>query len=72
MNRYSMNIQWSDEDQLFLVTIPEFAGRVAMPCTHGKTREEATQNGEEVIEMYLEGWQEEGEPIPEPKTLQVA
>lgn len=72
MSRYSMTIQWSDEDQLFLVTVPEFVGRVVMPCTHGKTREEATQHGEEVIEMYLEAWQEEGEPIPEPKTLQVA
>jgi predicted RNase H-like HicB family nuclease len=23
-----------------------------MPCTHGKTREEAIRHGEEVIEMY--------------------
>ena len=61
-----------DEDQLFLVTIPEFADLVVMPCTHGKTREEAIHNGEEVIEMYLEAWQAEGESIPEPMTLQVA
>ena len=27
MSQYSMMIQWSDEDQLFLVTIPEFAER---------------------------------------------
>lgn len=33
-----MIIQWSDEYRLFLVTIPEFADRVVMPCTHGKTR----------------------------------
>lgn len=72
MNRYSMIVQWSDEDQLFLVTIPEFSDRVAMPCTHGKTREQAIRNGEEVIEMYLEAWQTEGEIIPEPRTLQVA
>jgi len=32
MSQYSMMIQWSDEDQLFLVTIPEFAERVMMPC----------------------------------------
>jgi predicted RNase H-like HicB family nuclease len=70
MNRYSMTIEWSDTDRLFLVTIPEFADRVMMPCTHGKTREEAIRNGEEVIEMYLEAWQAEGESIPEPKTLQ--
>ena len=72
MNRYSMIIQWSDEDQLFLVTIPEFCDRVVMPCTHGKTREEAIRNGEEVIEMYLEAWLAEGESIPEPSTLQIA
>ncbi|RUT08357.1 hypothetical protein DSM106972_015250 [Dulcicalothrix desertica PCC 7102] len=54
MNQYSMIIQWSDEDELFLVTIPEFNERVVMPCTHGKTREEAIGDGEEVIEMYLE------------------
>lgn len=41
MNRYSMIVQWSDEDQLFLITIPEFADRVVMPCTHSKTRAEA-------------------------------
>jgi predicted RNase H-like HicB family nuclease len=41
MNRYSMILQWSDEDQLFLVTIQEFTDPVIMLCTHGKTREEA-------------------------------
>ena len=71
MNRYSMIVQWSDEDQLFLVTIPEFADRVIMPCTHGKTREEAIRNGEEVIEIYLEAWEIDKEFIPEPSTLQI-
>lgn len=54
MNQYSMIVQWSKEDQLFLVIIPEFSHLVVMPCTHGKTRAEAIKNGEEVIEMYLE------------------
>ncbi|OCR00629.1 hypothetical protein BCD67_11670 [Oscillatoriales cyanobacterium USR001] len=72
MSRYSMIVQWSDEDRLFLVTIPEFADRVVMPCTHGKSREEAIHNGEEAIEMYLEAWEAEGESIPEPSTLQIA
>ena len=43
-----------------------------IPCTHGKTRQEAIHNGEEVIEMYLEAWQVEGKSIPEPKILQAA
>ena len=35
--RYSMLIQWSDEDQLYIVEVPELPG-----CkTHGKTYEEA-------------------------------
>ena len=72
MNPYSMVIQWSSDDRLFLVTIPEFTDRVVMPCTHGKTREEAIKNGEEVIELYLDAWEMEGESIPEPRMLQVA
>lgn len=71
MNRYSMVVQWSEEDQLFLVTIPEFVDRVMMPCTYGKTRSEAIDRGEDVIEMYLEAWQAEGQPIPEPGVLQL-
>jgi len=69
MSQYSMVVQWSDEDRLFLVTIPEFADRVVMPCTHGKTRSKAIRNGEEVMEMYLEAWEAEGESIPQPSTL---
>ncbi|MEH2313894.1 MAG: type II toxin-antitoxin system HicB family antitoxin [Nostoc sp.] len=55
-----------------LITIPEFANRVVMPCTYDKTREEAIDNGEEVIKMYLEAWEAEGESIPELSTLQIA
>lgn len=72
MNQYTTIIQWSEEDNLFLVTIPEFADRVIMPCTHGTTRAEAIKNAEEAIEMYLDAWNEEGEPIPEPQFLQTA
>ena len=72
MSQYSMLIQWSEEDRLFLVTIPEFSDRVIMPCTHGETREEAIHHGEEVIEMYLEAWEVEKEPIPQPSTLKIA
>ena len=72
MSKYSIIVQWSNEDQLFLITIPEFEQKVVMPCTHGKTREEALHNAEEVIEMYLEAWEKEGELIPEPNILQIA
>ncbi|WP_366524898.1 type II toxin-antitoxin system HicB family antitoxin [Acaryochloris sp. IP29b_bin.137] len=71
MSQYSMIVQWSLEDQLYLVTIPEFADLVVMPCTHGATREEAIRKGEEVIDMYLEVWQMEDQHIPKPNTLQM-
>jgi antitoxin HicB len=38
---YSTVIQWSDNDQAFLVTLPEWEGQVFNPVTHGETYEEA-------------------------------
>jgi antitoxin HicB len=66
-SNYSLLIQWSEEDKIFVVTIPEFIDRVMMPCTHGDTYEEAAKHGLEVIETFLEIWEEEGQPIPEPQ-----
>jgi predicted RNase H-like HicB family nuclease len=71
MNQYSMLVQWSEEDQLFLVTIPEFIGYVVMSCTHGVRRKETIRNGEKVIEMCWEDWTAENELISEPLKLQI-
>jgi antitoxin HicB len=65
---YSMLIEWSEEDQAYLVTLPEWADRVMMPATHGNTYSEAVQNGQEVLEMLLNSALREGEPLPPPKT----
>jgi predicted RNase H-like HicB family nuclease/PHD/YefM family antitoxin component YafN of YafNO toxin-antitoxin module len=63
---YSMIIQWSDADKVFVVTLPEFGG-----CqTHGSTYEEAAKQGREVLEMLIEGCLAENRPLPEPATLQ--
>ncbi len=70
-NNYSMLIQWSEIDQIFVVTIPEFIGQVMMPCTEGNTYEEAAQHGLEVIETFLEIWEEEWKSIPEPRALEL-
>jgi antitoxin HicB len=60
--KYSMLIQWSDEDNKYIVTLPEFSG-----ChTHGNTYEEALQNGKEVLELCIETDLELGRPLPEP------
>ena len=38
---YSMVVQWSDDDQAYLVTLPEWEGRVLNPVTHGDSYEQA-------------------------------
>ncbi len=61
--RYSMLIQWSDEDEAYIVTIPELPG-----CkTHGSTYEEAVQQGKDAIETWLLFLNDIGETIPEPE-----
>ena len=50
VRRYAMVIEWSDEDQLFLVSIPDFPGA----HTHGRTRAEAAAMGEEIITLLLD------------------
>jgi predicted RNase H-like HicB family nuclease len=65
--RYSMLIEWSEEDQAYLVTLPEWADRVVMPATHGSTYSEAVQHGQEVLEMLVNSAKQYGEPLPQPK-----
>lgn len=65
---YSMLIEWSEEDQAYLVTLPEWADRVMMPVTHGSTYSEAVQHGQEILEMLMNDAIRIGEPLPPPKT----
>ncbi len=67
--QYSMLVEWSEEDQAYLVTLPEWKGRVFGPVTHGDTYEEAALNGREVLEMLIESAHEHGESLPEPHTF---
>lgn len=60
---YSMIIRWSDEDQVYVVRLPEF-GKYCM--THGATYEEAVKNGQEVMDMLIESLEAEGRPLPKP------
>ena len=49
---YSMVIVWSDEDECYLVHLPDFPDQKFV--THGETYEEAAKNGQEVLELLLE------------------
>jgi len=65
---YSMLIEWSEEDEAYLVTLPEWADRVIMPATHGSTYNEAVQHGQEVLELLINDAKRTGEALPLPKT----
>ena len=64
---YSMLIEWSEEDQAYLVTLPEWSSQVIMPVTHGDTYSEAVKNGQEVLEMLINDAKRDGEPLPQPR-----
>jgi len=62
---YSMVIQWSDEDQAYMVSIPEFPGNF----THGETYEEAVKQGRDLIESLIMWAEQDGKPLPEPQVF---
>jgi predicted RNase H-like HicB family nuclease len=61
--RYELIIYWSEEDQAFIVEVPELLGCMA----DGETYQEAVQNAEIIIQEWIETAKELGRPIPEPK-----
>jgi len=60
---YELIIYWSQEDQAFIVEVPELPGCMA----DGKTYQEAVQNAEVIIQEWIETAQALGREIPEPK-----
>jgi predicted RNase H-like HicB family nuclease len=61
--KYELIIYWSEEDDAFIVEVPELLGCAA----DGETYQEAVANAEIVIQEWIETAQGLGRPIPEPK-----
>ncbi len=61
--KYEMIVYWSDEDQCYVVEVPELPGCMA----DGSTYQEAISNAEIVINEWIETAKEIGRPIPKPK-----
>jgi antitoxin HicB len=61
---YSIIIQWSDEDQTYIVSLPEWGDLVH---THGNTYEEALKNGQELLQGLIEARCQHGEALPAPR-----
>jgi antitoxin HicB len=64
--KYTIVIQWSEEDDCFVVFLPEFED-VMQPVTDGDTYAEAFQNAQEVLELLVESALAEGQALPTPK-----
>jgi antitoxin HicB len=65
--KYQMVIQWSEEDNCFLVGFPDFAGQQWR--THGETYENAVTNGIEALESLVMAYEATGEPLPKPSMI---
>jgi antitoxin HicB len=67
--RYSMLIEWSDLDQAYIVTLPEWEAVGALANAHGATYAEAAQKGQELIAFLYEAAQRDGDRIPAPASF---
>jgi len=61
--KYEMIIYWSNEDQAYIVEVPELPGCMA----DGPTYQKAVSNAETIIAEWIETAKELGRPIPKPK-----
>jgi predicted RNase H-like HicB family nuclease len=61
--RYELIIYWSEDDDAFVVEVPELPGCMA----DGESYEEAVGNARKVIEEWIAAARGLGRTIPEPK-----
>jgi predicted RNase H-like HicB family nuclease len=65
MENFSFRLEWSDEDEGYIATCPEFPGLSAF----GETPEEAIEEAQIALELFIEDHEESGETLPEPETV---
>jgi len=63
MEKYEIIIYWSNEDQTYVAEVPELPGCMA----HGEEQNNALENVQEAIQLWINTAKEFGDPIPEPK-----
>jgi len=68
--KYPMVIQWSVEDNCFLVSFPDFPGQRWR--THGDTYESAVTSGIEALESLIQAYEAVGDPLPQPTVCRAA
>ena len=60
---YEMIVWWSNEDDAYVVEVPELPGCMA----HGDTRANAVAEAEQAIALWIEVARETGKTVPEPR-----
>ena len=65
VSHYSMLIQWSVEDESYVVSFPEFPSS----HTHGISYEEAARNGRVVLDLLIQTYEREGRSLPAPRSV---
>lgn len=60
MSKYELIIFWNEEDQAFVVEVPELPGCMA----NGAPYVEAVTNAQRIIEEWVDTAKELGRPIP--------
>lgn len=68
MDRYEIDIYWSDEDACFVAVIPDLEGCAA----HGASPEQALNEVSAARELWLDGARSTGRCIPEPRSRSTA
>lgn len=63
-SNYTIIIQWSDEDECYVVSLPEWG---EFCHTHGNTYTEALQNAQEVLALLVESAVKNNEALPKPQ-----
>jgi len=66
---YSMVVQWSDDDRAYLVSLPEWEGRVFNPITHGESYEDAIRQAHEALAALVASARQRNEALPEPRVI---
>ncbi len=63
MFKYERIIYWSNDDNAFIVEVPELPGCMA----DGETVEDAIKNSETIIKEWIDTALDRGLEVPEPK-----
>ena len=66
MNKYKFNLDWSEEDEGYIATCPEFPGLSAF----GETAEESLNEAQIALKLFIKSYKEDNIPLPQPELLQ--